>query len=529
MTETAALPAERSLLGSLLIDGSLLARVRDVRPDDFALAAHGWIYSAIVAVDGRKMRPDLVLVQSELELTGRLGAVGGTTYVSSLVDGLPDVENVESYANIVREDAVRRSGLVLVDRMRGAFGNGRRPGDVLADFAANAHELAARVGGAATQAGEPTVATLAAVLAEEKGEPVWIVKNLLAVGAVGVLSADYYVGKSTLLALLCAHVAVGRSFLGFDVPRPLPVLYCQAEGNRRMFAERVACACYHAGIDVTTLGFSFPPSGFAAPFDSEEFRGLVIASGAKLVVCDSVGYFLNEKAEENSSSDWKRFVMKPLRSVAAVTGASFILAHHYGKPAENRTGRHRPRGASAIGADGDTVLRLEAPNGEKAAQRTLFFDKVRDEAAPDTMALRFVREQALFVRDETAEVVQGAAPREARAKERLAAKAEADRKAKEDAALLFRRTPRGLTAEDLRIAFGREKKWAADTVGEFHAQGLVERGVDLRENGRHQTRRVPVWKWTAPEPTPEPNGGDAEAAGDLFDRQSTSLSRGREF
>ena len=139
-----------------------------------------------------------------------------------------------------------------------------------------------------------------------------------------------------------------------------------------MFAERVACACFHAGIDAATLDFGFPPADFLAPFDSPEFTRFVVASGRKLIVCDSVGYFLNDKADENSASDWKRYAMKPLRAIGRETGISFLLAHHYGKPAENRTGRHRPRGSSAIGADCDTVLRLEAPNGEKVRERTLF-------------------------------------------------------------------------------------------------------------------------------------------------------------
>ena len=73
--------------------------------------------------------------------------------------------------------------------------------------------------------GTPAVALLADVLAETAKETDWVARNLLAIGAIGILSGDYYLGKSTFLALFLAHVAAGRPFLGFDISRPLPVLY----------------------------------------------------------------------------------------------------------------------------------------------------------------------------------------------------------------------------------------------------------------------------------------------------------------
>ncbi|HEX2798306.1 MAG TPA: replicative DNA helicase [Thermoanaerobaculia bacterium] len=101
--------AERSLLGAILIDGSLLSRVMEfLVPEDFASEAHRLVYEACLALADRREGVDLVTVQSELEKTGRLERAGGAAVLSSLVDRVPDVENVESYARLVRESSLRR-------------------------------------------------------------------------------------------------------------------------------------------------------------------------------------------------------------------------------------------------------------------------------------------------------------------------------------------------------------------------------------------------------------------------------------
>jgi replicative DNA helicase len=109
--------AERSLLGAVLIDGALIARVMEfLAPDDFASEAHRSIYEASLALADRREGIDLVTVQGELEKTHRLERAGGPAYLSSLVDLVPDVENIESYARLVREASLRR--LVILQSRR---------------------------------------------------------------------------------------------------------------------------------------------------------------------------------------------------------------------------------------------------------------------------------------------------------------------------------------------------------------------------------------------------------------------------
>jgi replicative DNA helicase len=107
---------ERSLLGALLIDGGLLTRVMEhVVPEDFASEPHRLVYEACLALSDRKEAVDLVMVESELERNGRLARAGGTAYLAGLLDNVPDVESVDSYARLVREAALRRQ-LILQSR-----------------------------------------------------------------------------------------------------------------------------------------------------------------------------------------------------------------------------------------------------------------------------------------------------------------------------------------------------------------------------------------------------------------------------
>jgi replicative DNA helicase len=102
--------AERSLLGSLLIEGGLLTRVMEfLVPEDFASEAHRLIYESCLGLADRHEGRDLVTVQSELEKTGRLERAGGAAYLAGLVDRVPDIENIETYARVVREASIRRA------------------------------------------------------------------------------------------------------------------------------------------------------------------------------------------------------------------------------------------------------------------------------------------------------------------------------------------------------------------------------------------------------------------------------------
>jgi len=109
--------AERSLLGSLLIDGGLLPRVMEfLVAEDFTAESHRLVYAACLDLADRREGIDLVTVESELQRKGRIDRAGGAAYLASLVDRVPDVENIETYARLIREAAIRRAVILQARR-----------------------------------------------------------------------------------------------------------------------------------------------------------------------------------------------------------------------------------------------------------------------------------------------------------------------------------------------------------------------------------------------------------------------------
>lgn len=104
------LNAERAVLGALLFDGSLLTSVAEILlPEDFAQTAHAEIFSAMLALELSHRPVDLLTIAEELKTRGKLTAVGGPAYLTSLDQGVPFAHNAIQYAKIVKEKATRRN------------------------------------------------------------------------------------------------------------------------------------------------------------------------------------------------------------------------------------------------------------------------------------------------------------------------------------------------------------------------------------------------------------------------------------
>ncbi len=103
------LDAERAVIGAILTENSHLHKVLSlITPDDFYIESHQKIMRKIVEMADRGERVDLLTLSEELENAGELKNVGGTSYISSLLDGVPKNLNIDSYVNIIKEKALTR-------------------------------------------------------------------------------------------------------------------------------------------------------------------------------------------------------------------------------------------------------------------------------------------------------------------------------------------------------------------------------------------------------------------------------------
>ena len=105
----ANLDAERSVLGAILLDSAALHFVVPIiTPDDFFPDNHRRIYGAMLELSQRSNEIDVLTLKEELDRTGSTEKAGGSAYLTSLLDGVPDVGNVEQYARIVKEKSTLR-------------------------------------------------------------------------------------------------------------------------------------------------------------------------------------------------------------------------------------------------------------------------------------------------------------------------------------------------------------------------------------------------------------------------------------
>jgi replicative DNA helicase len=104
------LDAERSILGAILLDNSVLnTAIESLKAEDFFLPQHRQVFNQMIALGEAQQAIDLVTLTEELHRRGELESSGGAPYLAALVDGLPRVSNVEHYARIVKEKAMLRN------------------------------------------------------------------------------------------------------------------------------------------------------------------------------------------------------------------------------------------------------------------------------------------------------------------------------------------------------------------------------------------------------------------------------------
>lgn len=119
--------AECGVLGSMIIDPEAILRVADLlQPADFYRDAHRTIYEAMLALIKRNEPADFLTLCDELERQGTLEQIGGASFLTSLISGVPTSGNVESYARIVREVATHRRLIQAAGKIA-AFAYAREP------------------------------------------------------------------------------------------------------------------------------------------------------------------------------------------------------------------------------------------------------------------------------------------------------------------------------------------------------------------------------------------------------------------
>lgn len=110
----AAIDAERSILGAILLDNHLYNEAAErITQSDFALEAHRRIYCRMAELIDSGRAVDIITLRNILSQYKEVEAIGGVAYLASLTENLPRRLSIDEYVRIVKNKSLLRQ-LILV-------------------------------------------------------------------------------------------------------------------------------------------------------------------------------------------------------------------------------------------------------------------------------------------------------------------------------------------------------------------------------------------------------------------------------
>jgi len=196
-------------------------------------------------------------------------------------------------------------------------------------------------------------------LGVEAGGTDWLIDDLWAEQAVGILGGEPKCCKSFLALDIAVSVAAGTPCLRrFPARRTGPVLIFPAEDALGVVRQRIEGICRAAGTDLAALPLyviTAPRVLLDLPQDRQGLRQAVADLGPVLLVLDP--FIRLHRADENASKEVAP-LLGYLRALQREFHLAVLLVHHVRK----RAGRDRPgqalRGSSDLHGWGDSNLYL---------------------------------------------------------------------------------------------------------------------------------------------------------------------------
>ncbi len=101
--------AEEAILGAVLVNPVCLTKVIDyIKPESFYKPAHRYVYEAMIQLFNSNERIDIISVSDVLNFNNKLEIVGGRAFINDLSYKTITTSNVEYYAKLVQEKAMKR-------------------------------------------------------------------------------------------------------------------------------------------------------------------------------------------------------------------------------------------------------------------------------------------------------------------------------------------------------------------------------------------------------------------------------------
>lgn len=396
-TEVSRLPhdpeAERAALGAILLDpGALLTVLEVLRGEEFYLESHRLVYQACQTLHQRGQSPDLLTVTNFMREEGTIERVGGVSYLSSLVDALPDVANVRHYAGIVHDKAVKRRLIAAAQKIlttctldqgeaKEAVESAQRDvyriaEDTLAGGLVHIRELTQREI-EMLEAARDTHSTLTGL--DTGFQRLNELTSGLQPKDLVILAARPSMGKTSLGVNICTHAALRkhRKVAIFSLEMSADQLVRRMLASEARVDQKRIASGYLAKADWTKLAMAAQSlqeadiwiddtPGMTVLELSAKARRLKQERGLDLVMVDymqlmSAGGRFSNRNEEVSA------ISRSLKGVAKELGVPLLVLSQLSRQPDRRGGDHRPqlsdlRESGSIEQDADVVMFIVRPS-----------------------------------------------------------------------------------------------------------------------------------------------------------------------
>ena len=239
--------AEKMVLGLLLLNNAIyhkIAAIIDV--NDFYLESHKKIFNAIIELISNSTAADLITLKDELQRKQHLEGVGGVSYISSLIDGLPALENIEDYAYLVKEKAQFRNIIEIGDHLvNAAF----KQEDNLDDIIEKAEKSLYRLRQETKTPGFEAIKDIAKIL-WDKVEKIYERGDLLTGLETGYTDLDHLTSgmQNGELIIIAGRPSMGKTTLSLNIAQHLAVKLkktigiCSLEMPKDLLVLRMLCS-----------------------------------------------------------------------------------------------------------------------------------------------------------------------------------------------------------------------------------------------------------------------------------------------
>ncbi len=425
-----SLEGERTVLGAVLIENETFHHASEILTGaDFYRTAHQKIFARMEALSLRSQAIDLVTLKEELARVGELENVGGLSYLSSLVDGVPRATNVPYYSRIVKEKSVLRSLISSANQIiQSCFDEPDEPHAVLERAERSIFEISEK----AIRTGfEPVgeIAKQSFKAIDEASERPELVSGI----PTGFLELDQLTSglQRSDLIIVAARPAMGKTSLCLNIAEHVALNSSRTVGifslemSKEQLVMRLLCGAARVDMHKLRSGFLSEKdwakliqavsdlSGTRIFIDDTpaltvhemraKVRRLKLEHGLDLLVVDYLQLMQGRSRFENRNQEIAS-ISRAMKALAKELDIPVVALSQLSRAPESR-GDHRPqlsdlRESGALEQDADVVVfiyreEVYDPTAENSGMAELNLSKQRN-GPTGTIKLAFIKEYTRF-------------------------------------------------------------------------------------------------------------------------------------